>query len=335
MKALILAAGVGTRLEPLTLAVPKPMMTIIGKPVMQFNIELLVKYGLSEISANLHYFPEQIENYFSGGSRFKSNISYSFEPVLTGTAGGVYIMGRVINDIKETFVVMSADSLTDINIAQVIAFHKSKKSKATIVLKPMDDVSHFGVVILDKDKKIMAFQEKPESGKELSKLVNTGIYVFEPEILDMIPPSTFYDFGKQLFPILVEKGIAFFGYETSSYWCDIGTIPQYKQANMDFGRSANIISRSAKIAKTAVIEDGSIIGDRCVIREGTRISKSIIWAETIIDSNVSISDSIIGNWCYVERGSAIANDCVVANRSRVRFGSMLKAGTLVLPDQIV
>lgn len=195
MKAFILAAGYGTRLEPLTLAVPKPMVPIVNLPTMQHNLELLKKHRFSDVTANIHYYPEQIENYFGDGSAFGVNLAYSFEEELLGTAGGVKWMAGKIARVNDAFLVLSSDALTCINLERMVEYHKSKKALATIALARVPDVSEFGIVIQDPDGKVIGFQEKPKPEVAQSDLANAGIYIFEPEVLDLIPDG-FYDFGR-------------------------------------------------------------------------------------------------------------------------------------------
>lgn len=234
MKALVMAAGVGSRLEPITQSIPKPLVPINGKPVMQYNIELLKKHGFTDITANLHYFPEQIKDFFGDGSKFGVKIKYSFEEVLLGTAGGVKKMASIAGISKnEAFLVMSSDILTNIDLSALSAFHLSKKALATLALAKVADTEHYGVVITDPEGRITAFQEKPKKGEELSNCVNTGIYIFEAAILDMIPENTHFDFGKQLFPKLVRDRLPFFGFDTDSYWIDVGNLNNYKKADSD------------------------------------------------------------------------------------------------------
>ncbi|MEK7377006.1 MAG: nucleotidyltransferase family protein, partial [Candidatus Margulisiibacteriota bacterium] len=233
MKAFIMAAGVGTRLEPLTLAVPKPMVPVCALPVMQYNIELLKKYGIKDITANLHYFPEQIQGYFKDGKDLGVSISYSYEEELMGTAGGVLKMALSCDKPFSSFIVLSSDVLMDIDLKKLIDFHKKNKALATVALVQVKDPCEYGVVILDDRSKVRAFQEKPKKEKALSKLANTGVYIFEKEILSMIPKDTFYDFGRQLFPELVKNKKAFYGYAASDYWIDIGTVHNYVKANLD------------------------------------------------------------------------------------------------------
>jgi mannose-1-phosphate guanylyltransferase len=237
MIALIMAAGYGTRLEPLTYAVPKPMIPIVNIPAMQHNIELLKRHGYKNIIANIHYHPEQIRNYFCDGTEFGVNLTYSYEENLLGTAGGVRKMAVEIAEVEDTFIVMSSDALTDINLKRLINFHKKNRSLFTMALAKVSEVSEFGVVIQDNDGKISGFQEKPKQEEAKSNLVNAGIYVIEPEILKRIPEG-FYDFGKQLFPRLVEEQAAFYGYPMVGYWSDVGGLGKYIDSSYDAMKGA-------------------------------------------------------------------------------------------------
>ncbi len=365
MKAFILAAGYGKRLEPLTKAVPKPMCPVANKPIMQYNIELLRKYGIKEITANIHYFPEQVENYFGDGSPLGVNLKYSFEEELLGTAGGVKRMADA-EKLDDTFIVISSDILTDININRLIAYHKSKRSLATIALVPMADVSQFGVVVVDGQGRISAFQEKPSSEEALSDLVNTGIYIFEPEILDLIPSGKFNDFGKDVFPQLVRNSAKFYGYKMVEYWNDVGGLEKLRFANSDIlqGRvraevSARRISRSAWIGKGTQVDrsakfEGTIIlgdkttigrnveiygdvsiGDKCVIGDGAIISDSVIWSDTRIGKDSRLNKCIVGNWCNIGGGVKVNEGCVISNRCRINEGVKLEPHTKIEPDRTI
>ncbi|MFZ3171861.1 MAG: nucleotidyltransferase family protein [Carboxydocellales bacterium] len=230
MKGMIMAAGVGTRLYPLTKDIPKPMVPIAGRPLMEHIVHLLRKHGITQLVANLHYLPDEIQNYFKDGSEFGVNLKYTLEPELLGTAGGVK---NNRDFLDETFVIVSGDALTDINLGAFMRFHKTKGAIATIALKPMEEVERFGVVITNPEGRIINFQEKPQKEEALSNLVNTGIYIFEPEIFNYIPNGEFYDFGKDLFPKLALEGASFCGYITEDYWCDVGNLEAYSQAQND------------------------------------------------------------------------------------------------------
>lgn len=230
MKGMIMAAGVGTRLHPLTKDIPKPMVPIAGRPLMEHIVHLLRIHGFTQLVANLHYLPQTIQNYFGDGSQFGINLKYSYEPDLLGTAGGVK---NNQDFLDETFVVVSGDALTDINLAAFLRFHKQRGALASIALKPMEEVERFGVVITDSDGRITNFQEKPKKEEALSNLISTGIYIFEPEIFNYISLGEVYDFGKNLFPRLAAEGAPFYGYVTEDYWCDVGDIESYSQAQKD------------------------------------------------------------------------------------------------------
>lgn len=236
MKAMILAAGVGSRLGEITSITPKPMVPVGGKPLMEHIVNLLRHYGIKDVIANLHYLPEMIMNHFGDGGGHGIRLAYSVEEELLGTAGGVKNNQWFFD---ETFLVISGDALTDIDLAGFRAFHRAKKALATIALKKVADVEQFGVVITEDGGLIRSFQEKPKKEEALSNLVNTGIYIFEPEIFDLIPRGEFYDFGRSLFPLLVEKGAPFYGWSMDGYWCDIGTVETYQKACRD--AAANLV----------------------------------------------------------------------------------------------
>ena len=358
--ALIMAAGYGTRLEPLTFAVPKPMVPIVNKPTMQHNLELLSRFGIKNVVCNIHYFPEQIENFFYDGEKFGVSLSYSYEEDLLGTAGGVRKMGREVCRINDTFLVLSSDALTDIDINDLVEYHKSRKAVATIALAKVNDPSQFGVVVLDNKGFVKRFQEKPKKEDALSNLINTGIYVLEAKVLDLIPKDMFYYFGHDIFPRMIEKRKKLLGYKINGYWSDVGGITAYKQANQDVmngkvkidiqGKKIkpNIwidrdtrISKSARmsgsviIGKHSVVEDGvqlenTVVGDRAVISSNSKIKNSIIWSDSIILSSVYIDDSIIGSWCYIGKEASIQSS-VIANRCRLRRAVKIHPGTSMNP----
>jgi NDP-sugar pyrophosphorylase family protein len=350
-------------LEPLTLAVPKPMVPIVNLPTMQHNIELLKRHDFSEIVANVHYYPEQIENYFGDGHAFGINLSYSYEEQLLGTAGGVRRMAEIA-DVGDTFLVLSSDALTDINLGRLINFHKKKKALITIALAKVSDVSQFGVVIQDQNGKITGFQEKPKPEEAKSDMANAGIYVFEPEVLKMIPEG-FYDFGKQLFPKLVENKDAMYGYPMIEYWSDVGGLEKYIQSSYDAmkgivhvcipGRKVaratwigarEIIDRSARFEGAVIIGDrctigknvyikDAVIGDKCVIGDRAIITGSVLWSDNIIETDAQINQSVIGNWCHVGAKARILEGSIVSNRSLIRPNTEIPSRTRLKPNSII
>lgn len=210
MKAMVLAAGVGSRLDPLTASVPKPFVPVVNVPVMQHILQLLKKHGFSDICANLHYLPEKLTDYFDDGTKFGVNLKFEFEPKLTGDAGGVRACRSFLE--SDTFLVIMGDLITDANLAALVKEHKDKKALASIAVKSLEDVSRFGVVVRNKEGFITGFQEKPSKEEALSNLISTGIYIFEPEVFKHIPALGEYGFGPTTFPEARGKRLAGFGH---------------------------------------------------------------------------------------------------------------------------
>ncbi|GAH98443.1 unnamed protein product [marine sediment metagenome] len=317
MKVMILAAGLGTRLRPLTDLISKPMVPIVNKPVMEHIIELLEKHDLKEIIVNLHWYPEVIRDYFKDGSRFNVNIQYSYEDELLGTAGGV----KKAKDFFEnkTFLVISGDALTDIDLSNLIKYHKQKKSLCTMVLTNVDEPSAYGVVILNDEKRITGFQEKPPQGKEKSKLANSGIYVFEPEIFEYIPDNEFYDFGADVFPHLVKENIPIYGYTHFRYWNDVGNLIEYMKGNFDVLNdkvkvnipgteiSKNIwIGENCKIHKDVIMSPPICIGSNCIVKKNAKLlGPLIIGNDTVIMERAILYKGIKWGSGYIGKDASL------------------------------
>ena len=241
MKAMVLAAGKGTRVRPITYTIPKPMIPILQKPVMEFLLELLRQHGFDEIMVNVSHLANEIESYFRDGQRFGVQIAYSFEGRIEdgqligealGSAGGMKRIQEFSPFFDDTFIVLCGDALIDVDLTKAVQWHKEKGAIATIIMKsvPKQDVSSYGVVVTDEEGRIKTFQEKPSVEEALSTDINTGIYIFEPEILDYIPSGQKFDIGGDLFPMLVEKGAPFYGISMDFQWVDIGKVPDYWHA---------------------------------------------------------------------------------------------------------
>ncbi len=241
MKAMILAAGKGTRVRPITYTIPKPLIPILEKPVMEFLLELLRQHGCQEVMVNVSHLANEIEGYFRDGQRFGVQIGYSFEGRIEdgnligealGSAGGIKRIQNFYPFFDDTFVVLCGDALIDLDLTAVVKWHKAKGSIATVVTKsvPKELVSSYGVVVTDEDDKIKSFQEKPSVEEALSTKINTGIYIFEPEIIDYIPSGVEYDIGGELFPKLVANDAPFYATCMDFEWVDIGKVPDYWHA---------------------------------------------------------------------------------------------------------
>lgn len=337
MKGMILAAGEGTRLQPLTCIVPKPMVPVLNRPVMEYLITHLALHKFNALWVNLHYLPEQIERYFSNGMPWGAQIHYSREESLMGTAGSVKHLASNFND---TFLVIGGDDLTDMDISALVAYHKNSGAKATIGLKQVERVEEYGVVVLDETGRIGAFQEKPKPHEAKSNLANTGIYLFEPEILDLIPEKTFYDFGRQLFPLLLEKGVSFYGYQFEDFWCDIGSLREYKQAHWNILNektrisppgtkirggvwveegarvapgatliSPVLIGRGTVIGEGAVLQGPVSIGSNVHVMRGAHIEHSILWNNIVVGEQAKLIDCVAGDRVSIAKDQTFHN-CV-------------------------
>jgi mannose-1-phosphate guanylyltransferase/mannose-1-phosphate guanylyltransferase/phosphomannomutase len=337
MKAMILAGGLSTRLYPLTKQVPKPLVPVAGVPNAVHLIRYLRSYGFDEIAINVHYLSDAIIAALGDGSAFGVRLTYSYEPELLGSAGGVKKIESFFGD--ETFVVVGCDDLTDLALDRIVEFHRERDAIATIGLVECEEVDQYGVVVIDERGKIVGFQEKPAKGTERSKLANTGIYVFSPKIFDRIPPDEFYDFGKQVFPALQIASEPFYGFDArGAYWADIGTPGEYRRASYDVvsgvftipGTRANGVDPSAVLGEgvrtegpvwvgaRARIGDGvfiagpSVVGDDVTIEPNARVERTILWAGATVGANATLRDSIVGIGYRVAPGATLDN-AVVAN----------------------
>ncbi|MCY7393695.1 MAG: NDP-sugar synthase, partial [Leptolyngbyaceae cyanobacterium CAN_BIN12] len=330
MKAMILAAGKGTRVRPITYTIPKPMIPILQKPVMEFLLELLRQHGFDQIMVNVSHLAHEIEGYFRDGQRFGVQIAYSFEGYIDqngelqgkaiGSAGGMRRIQDFSPFFDDTFVVLCGDALIDLDLTAAVKWHKEKGSIATIITKtvPLEEVSSYGVVVTDEDGKIKAFQEKPRVEDALSTNINTGIYIFEPEVLDYIPSETEFDIGGQLFPKLVEIGAPFYAIPMDFEWVDIGKVPDYWHAIRAVlsGEVKNVQIPGREIAP----------GVYAGLNVAVNLDKVNIQGPVYIGGMTHIEDgatiigpTMIGPNCWICSG-AIVKDSVIFDYSRLGSG---------------
>ena len=307
-KAMIMAAGVGSRLEPLTLSVPKPLIPIANKPVMDILLENLKNTGITDVIANTYYLADQIIERYKHNN-LGINFNYIKEDTLSGTAGGLKKCQNFF-ERGDVFVVLSADGLTNADIEKGIESHLKNKAVATIGIKkiPHEEVSHFGVVVTDENGFIKEFQEKPSVAEAKSNYINTGIYIFDYKIIDYIPENTFYDFAKNVFPKLLKEH-AINTFKVSEYWSDIGTLEQYKQSTQDLFNgeckfshapivntdSGSYIAEDAVIPKSVKFVGNSVIGKYSSIGENSVIENSIIWDNVVIGTNIRLSNCVVAS----------------------------------------
>jgi len=347
MKAMILAAGKGTRVRPITHTTPKPMIPIMQKPVMEFLLELLRQHGFNQIMVNVSHLSEEIENYFRDGQRFGVQIAYSFEGRIEdgkligdalGSAGGLKRIQDFQPFFDDTFVVLCGDALIDLDLGEAVRRHKEKGAMASLITKrvPPDQVSSYGVVVSDPDGRVLSFQEKPSVEDAASDMINTGIYIFEPEVFDFIPSGEPFDIGSELFPRLVEAGAPFFALPMEFEWVDIGKVPDYWQAirsvlqgdvrqvqvpgvevRPGIFTGLNVAANWDKInvdgpiyvGGMTKIEDGAtiigpaMIGPSCHICEGATIDNSIIFDYSRIGPGVRLVEKLVyGRYCVDRNG---------------------------------
>ena len=342
MKAMVLAAGKGTRLFPLTGVIPKPMAPVAGKPIIQHIFEALSEAGVDEVYVNVHYLAHIILGCYGERSQVDDmTVITTREDELMGTAGGVR---RLADRFDETFLVVMGDALTDADVREVVTFHKEHGALATLVLKRVEDTSEYGVAELDAEKNILGFQEKPPQEEAISNLANTGIYVLEPEVLEYIPKDTFFDFAKDVFPRLLEYGEKVVGYEGDFYWSDIGTLVSYRTAQHDAlsGRVAIKvpgerwgkglwIAEKARIHPSTYgrIEGYAVIGSKAVVGRGASLSGVVAVGDgcrvsdgATLKQSVLLPGSSVGSEAYLE-------DCIVGPGYEVRPREWIRGGALV------
>lgn len=335
-----LAAGKGTRLFPLTGEVPKPMAPVVDTPIIEHIFNLLARHGIEEVHVNVHYLADALLEAYGAESRVNGmGVYLEREEELLGTAGGVK---RLADRFDGTFVVVSGDALTDVDIAELVAFHREKDALATIALKRVYDTSEFGVVDLDDDGNILGFQEKPNPQEAISTLANTGIYVLEPRALEYVPEGTFFDFAKDVFPRFLESGEKFVGYEGDFYWSDIGTLEAYRQAQYDVlsGRvgvrvpgkkrgEGFWVGEDAQIHPSAKIEGHVLVGRDAVIGRGVTLTGDVtVGKDCWIRPNATIKRSILLPGASVGDG-AYLEDCIVGHGYDVRPGETIRGGALI------
>jgi mannose-1-phosphate guanylyltransferase len=321
MKAMILAAGKGTRVRPLTYDLPKPMIPVLGKPVMAYLIEHLRKHGVTEIMVNVSHLHEKIEEYFGEGEQFGVQIGYSFEgytkedgevvAVPIGSAGGMKKIQEFGGFFDDTTIVLCGDALIDLDLKAALLEHRRKGAMASVITKevPWDKVSSYGVVVTDKTGRITQFQEKPKQEDALSNFISTGIYIFEPEVIDLIPSGVEFDIGSQLFPLLAEKGMPFYAQGRPFNWLDIGSVSDYWEVLQ------NVL--------TGEVNHMDVPGIQIEPGLWTGLNTSIDWRGTTIKGPV-----YIGSGVKIEAGTTIIGPTWIGHGSHICEGAEIVRSVL-------
>ncbi|MHB8393962.1 MAG: sugar phosphate nucleotidyltransferase [Candidatus Dormibacteria bacterium] len=369
MKAVVMAGGEGSRLRPLTSRRPKPLVPVVGRPCLEHVLRLLRRHGITEVVITLQYLGASIRNYFGDGQELGMHLEYAVEDRPLGTAGSVKNAAGLLDG---TFLVISGDALTDIDLSQAIAFHQDRRSHATIVLSRVANPLEYGVVVTTSEGRIERFLEKPSWGEVFSDQVNTGIYVIDPEVLDYIPSDQPCDWSQDVFPEMLRRGDSLWAAVGRGYWCDIGSIQSYLQANWDAlegrvhceiaGRrvgDSQWISEGAEIAASAqivgpafigrdavvgddVFINGPVVLDRfSVIDQGAKVSNSVIWPQVYLGERCRLRQTVVCGGATIkpevllDDGSVVGDDCTIGAGSVVEQGVRIWPGKEIEPGSQV
>jgi len=365
MKAVLMAGGFGTRLRPLTAYVPKPMVPLGNRPIMEHTVELLKAHGFDELIVLLYFLPEAITGYFGDGSRWGVRMRYVTPDADLGTAGAVRLAAA---DLGEPVLVISGDILTDFDLGAAVASHRAARADATLVLTRVENPLQYGIVITDERGRVTRFLEKPTWGEVFSDTVNTGIYVLEPGVFEAIPPAREYDFGKDLFPALLREGRTVAGHVAVGYWRDVGDLVEYRLAHLDLlqgrvrlrppgrklegvGRDiwldegarvdftahlngAVIVGRDARVEPNARIAY-SVIGPGCVVGEGAVLDGSVLWEGAEIGPRAVLRECVVGRKAVVRAHATIQEGAVVSDFCRVGAEAVVRANVKIWPSKEV
>jgi NDP-sugar pyrophosphorylase family protein len=344
MKAILLAGGKGTRLRPLTIHTPKPIVPIFNRPFLHYQLDLLKQVPeIDEVILSLNYQPRRIEEIFGDGAGLGMSIRYVVEPAPLGTAGAIKYAG---DNLTESVVVFNGDVLTQIDLAAVLRLHRERQARATIVLTPVENPSAYGLVETDGAGNIQRFIEKPQPDQITTNHINAGIYVLEPETFDRIPTAVPWSIERSYFPSLIERGETFVAYVYDGYWIDIGTPEKYRQVHRDImdgrylaepfrepGGARIVVSPDARIEDGAIVEgpcfidDGvlvkagarigpySVVGRQTQVEEGATIDGGIVWPNCRISQEASVRDAILGRNCHLGRNTSVDHGAILGDKT--------------------
>lgn len=361
MKAVVMAGGEGSRLRPLTIRRPKPMVPIVGKPVMEHILNLLKRHGITEVVITVQYLASNIEDYFGNGSQFGMRITYSREDVPLGTAGSVK---NAEDQLTEPFLVISGDALTDYNLTDIIKYHQEKKAMATLTLAHVHNPLEYGVIITNEEGHITQFLEKPSWGEVFSDTINTGIYVIDPKIFSYFEKNKQFDFSQELFPLMLKNGDPLYGYVSNGYWCDVGSLSEYMRANADVlqGRvdveipakniGGNIwcedgvdiaeeaqlygpiyLAHDCKIKAGAIVHGPSTIGHYTIIDERAQVDRSIVWNNSYIGERAELRGALVGSSTSIKTKAVMFEGSVIGDNSIIQEGAIIQPNIKIWPDK--
>ncbi len=360
-KAVIMAGGFGTRLRPLTMTIPKPMVPLVNTPMVGHIVNLLKKHNFNDIISVLYFQPDKITSYFEDGSKFGVSMSYVHAKADYGTAGAVK---NAFEQLGDRFLVISGDVLTDFDLTKALDFHIANKSQATLLLTRVATPLQYGIVMTDKGGRISRFLEKPSWGQVFSDTINTGIYILEPEVLGLIPYQEEFDFSKDLFPLMLEKKMPLFGYIADGYWRDVGNLNEYQAGQSDalkgkvrleingirkgdvyIGENSTVAT-TAKLKGSVVIGNNVaigehselsdvVIGDRSTIGDAAKISGTTIWDNTAIGDFAELIDDVVCNDCQIKSSATIAENVFISDGCTIGSNAELNSNIKLWPNKQV
>ena len=362
MKAVVMAGGFGTRLRPITERLPKPMAYVANRPMMEHVVRLLKRAGILDLEVLLYFYPDKITSYFGDGSPWGVRIHYIGAESDYGTAGAVK---NAEPRIDGTFLVISADIITDFDLSRAIEFHREREAAATIVLTRVPNPIQYGIVITEDDGRIARFLEKPSWGEVFSDTVNTGIYILEPEVLSLIPHGKNFDFSKNVFPEMLSRGDRLLGYIAEGYWKDVGNLDEYLNVHLDIlsgkvgiefeGKKAgsgnvwigensrvdftsdlqNVVIGRDCVVGAGVTAENVVLGDGCVVEDGAVLQSSVVWPRTTIHKGARLLENIIGSDCVIRGRAFLAERAVISDHCQIGTEAVVKANVKVWPHKVV
>ncbi|HEY5031837.1 MAG TPA: sugar phosphate nucleotidyltransferase, partial [Actinomycetes bacterium] len=364
MKAVVMAGGEGTRLRPMTASMPKPLLPVVNRPIMEHVLRLLRKHGFTEVVVTVQFLASLVRNYFGDGEELGMQLQYATEEEPLGTAGSVKNAEAALAD--DTFLVISGDALTDIDLTALVAFHKEKKALVTVCLTRVPDPLEFGITILDEEGRVERFLEKPTWGQVFSDTVNTGIYVMEPEVFDYVAAGEPVDWSADVFPRLIEEGRAVFGYVADGYWEDVGTLESYHKAQADvlegrvdvdidgFEMSPGVwvaegadvdpeavlrgplyIGDYAKVESGAELREYTVLGSNVVVRSGAFLHRAVVHDNVFIGPLANLRGCVVGKNTDIMRAARIEEGAVLGDECVVEEEAIISASVKVFPFKTI
>ena len=364
MRAVVMAGGEGSRLRPLTSGRPKPLVPVANRPIMEHIVRHLARQGVTDVVATLHYLGDEIREHFGDGEEFGVRMTYATETTPLGTAGSVKNAEGLLGD--GTFLIVSGDALTDLDVGKALAFHRARGAVATIVLKRVPNPLEFGIVVTDDEGRVQRFLEKPTWSEVFSDTANTGMYILEPEILGLMEPGRAYDWSGEIFPRLLAEGRPIVGYVMEEYWADVGSLAGYHEAQEDLlsgrvelpipgeeretgifvGPNTTVdpgavlvppvcLGRNVRVKAGARLGPFACVGDNAFVEEGAQIERSVIWDGAYVGFHCRVQSAIVGSRAMLKRDVQVREDAVVGDRCAIDAGATIAPRVRIYPDKSV